>query len=296
MHNYYPDKSEDGTVVGVSCVVRDITELRQAEESLRESEALLRQAARTANLGHWSFDNTSGEYLSVSEEYAHIFGYTADEFLKCYRNLDQDMELVHPEDRAKVAEAYEKCDGLNIEYRIVRADGSVRTVHEIEKRSPDVPDRYHGTLQDMTERRSADEALLESEGLLRQAAHIAGLGHWRVDEVAGEFLSVSEEYARIFGYNSEEFMRRYRLVEQVMSVVHSEDRDRVMKEFQEIRSGQIEYRIIHADGSVRTVREEFQHILDESGRARESFGTMQDITELPQADRGLRRSRHEQTH
>jgi len=154
MHNYYPDTSKDGTVMGVSCVVRDITEMRQAEETLRESEALFKQAARTASLGHWSFDNTSGEYLSISEEYARIFGYTVDEFLKRYRNLEQDMELVHPEDRAKVAEAYEKGIGQNIKYRIVRADGSVRTVLELQRRAPDTLDghaRYDGTLQDITE-------------------------------------------------------------------------------------------------------------------------------------------------
>ena len=156
LHNYYPDKSKDGTVVGVSCVVQDITEHWQAEEARCESDALFKQVARTASLGHWSFDNTAGKYLSISEEYANIFGYTVDEFLQHFRNLKQDMELVHPEDRARVAEAYEKCDGLNIEYRIVRADGSVRTVLEIVSRAPYAPDRHvrtDGTLQDITELR-----------------------------------------------------------------------------------------------------------------------------------------------
>ncbi len=159
MHNYYPDKSQDGTIMGVSCVVQDITELRQAEEALRESEALLKQAARTASLGHWSFDDTSGEYLSISEEYARIFGYTVDEFLKSYSTIEQDMELVHPEDRVKVAEAYAMNNETNIEYRIVRADGSIRMVHELERRTPDAPDRhlrYCGTLQDITELRQVE--------------------------------------------------------------------------------------------------------------------------------------------
>ena len=159
MHNYYPDKSQDGTIMGVSCVVQDITELRQAEEALRESEALLKQAARTASLGHWSFDDTSGEYLSISEEYARIFGYTVDEFLKSYSTIEQDMELVHPEDRAKVAEAYAMNNETNIEYRIVRADGSIRMVHELERRAPGAPDkhlRYYGTLQDITELRQVE--------------------------------------------------------------------------------------------------------------------------------------------
>ncbi len=159
LHNYYPDKRKDGAVAGVSCVVQDITELRQAEEALRESEALLKQAARTASLGHWRFDDTSGEYLSISEEYARIFGYTVDEFLKRYRNLAEDMELVHPEDRARVAEAYEKCIGQDIEYRIVCADGSVRTVLELQRRVADTLDghaRYEGTLQDITELRQVE--------------------------------------------------------------------------------------------------------------------------------------------
>ena len=136
--------------------------LRQAEKAMRQSEALFKQAARTASLGHWSFDDTSGEYLSISEEYARIFGYTADEFLQRYSTIGQDMELVHPEDRTKVAEAYAKCNGVNIEYRIVRADGSVRTVLEIERRVPDAPDshaRYNGTLQDITELRQVEREL-----------------------------------------------------------------------------------------------------------------------------------------
>ena len=135
---------------------------RQSEDALRESEAMFKQAARTARLGHWSVDETSGEYLNISEEYARIFGYTVDEFLKRFRNLEQDMQLAHPEDRAKVAEAYAKGGDLKLEYRIVRADGSVRTVLEIQRRALDTPDRharYDGTLQDVTELRQVEREL-----------------------------------------------------------------------------------------------------------------------------------------
>ena len=61
-----------------------------------------------------------------------------------------------------VAEAYENCNGQNIEYRIVRADGSVRTVLEIERQLPDALDsraRYDGTLQDITELRQVEREL-----------------------------------------------------------------------------------------------------------------------------------------
>ena len=155
MHNYYPDTSKDDMVVGVSCVVQDITEPRQAEEALRESEAMLKQAVQIAVLGHWRADEVGREFLSVSEEFARILGYTADEFMKLYPSLDQEMEPVHPEDRAKVTEAYEKGGEQTIEYRIVRPDGSVRLVREIFRDILDEsgrPWQSIGTLQDITER------------------------------------------------------------------------------------------------------------------------------------------------
>lgn len=134
----------------------------RAEQALLESETLFKQAAQIARLGHWSFDHTCGEYLSISEEYARIFGYTVDEFLKRFRILEQDMQLAHPEDRAMIAEAYAKGGDLKLEYRIVRADGRVRTVLEIQRRALDTPDRharYGGTLQDVTELRQVEREL-----------------------------------------------------------------------------------------------------------------------------------------
>ena len=85
-------------------------------------------------------------------------GYTVDEFMKLYPSLDQEMEQVHPDDRAKVAEAYEKNDEQTIEYRIVRPDGSVRIVREIFRDILDEsgrPWQSFGTLQDITELRQA---------------------------------------------------------------------------------------------------------------------------------------------
>ena len=56
-------------------------------------------AATTAKLGHWHFDEISDRYLNISDQYANIFGCSADEFLNRYRDLENDMELVHPGDR-----------------------------------------------------------------------------------------------------------------------------------------------------------------------------------------------------
>ena len=129
--------------------------------------------------------SSAAEYLSVSEEYARIFGYTVDEFLNRYRFLEQDLQLTHPEDRARVAAAYAKGGDVNIEYRIVRADGSVRTVMEMERREPDVPGRHtgtHGILQDITERRQVERELRTAKEAAEAAnraksAFLANMNH-----------------------------------------------------------------------------------------------------------------------
>lgn len=132
------------------------------------------------------------------------------------------------------------------------------------------------------------EKLDRSESLLEQAVRIAGLGHWTVDEVSREFLHVSNEYAGIFGLTSAEFMHGYRALDRVIELVHPEDRERVAKTFRGRQSGQVEYRILREDGSVRFVQDNFTKISDESGVFKQSFGTLQDITNTKKAEIELR--------
>ena len=136
--------------------------LQQSHDREKKASEQLRIAAQTAKLGYWSFDYTDAKYLNVSDEFAEIFGYTADVFINRFSTLDRDMELIHPEDRVMVAEVYESGEKFTVEYRIVRADGSVRTVLETVRNVPDTPDghlRYDGTLQDITELRQVEVEL-----------------------------------------------------------------------------------------------------------------------------------------
>ena len=288
-----PEFDKSGRYLGHFGTTQDITKLRQAEETLRRSEALHKQAVQIAGLGHWQTDDDAQEYLSVSREYARIFGFTIEEFMRRYRSLERMMSLIQPEDRDRVIKEFQEKRSGRAEYRIVRRDGSVRIVQDTFHHIWDetgASSRSFGSLQDITELRRREEALRDSEFLLNQAAQIAGLGHWKADEGAQEFLSVSEECARIFGCTSAEFMRRYQSFEQYYEAVHVEDRDRVTKEHQANRSGRVEYRIVRADGSVRIVQDTFTNIPGETGGPRRFFGTLQDITELRRTEETLRES------
>ncbi|MDH3467906.1 MAG: PAS domain-containing protein [Gammaproteobacteria bacterium] len=302
-----PEFDDSGEYIGHFGTTQDISDQKRAEVALRaardaleakvkertadlrEREFQFKQAAQIARFGHWHFDEIANEYLSISEEFARIFGYTVEEFLERYPTLERGMELVHPEDQAKVLEAYSMPGSVEVDYRIIHADGTIRYVHEHTRGTYTAGNLIEstGTLQDITELKKAQDELRVSETQLKQAAQTAKLGHWHFDEIANEYLSISEEFARIFGYTVEEFLERYPTLERDMELVHPEDEAKVRRAYEE-RRAEVDYRIVHADGKVRYVHELSEFNFDETGKVTDSVGTLQDITELKEAQQELR--------
>ena len=127
---------------------------------------------------------------------------------------------------------------------------------------------------------------------LEDAVRISRLGHAKWDEIKLEYTSVSPEYAGIFGYSVEEFLARYRKLEHDMELVHPEDRELVEADNQltkdTLKPSTLEYRILRRDGSVRHVREIVIEVEDEEGKLVESLTTLQDISDIKQAELDLR--------
>ena len=150
---------------------------------LEDIDRVLANATQLAQLGHCIFDQVRKEYLSVSEEYAKIFGYSVEEFLATFRGQTEDFQLVFPEDLPRVRLAYESPErlaGIDIEYRILRRDGAVRTVREISQHVLDesgAPLRSLNTLQYITQYKRVESELRQSEIMWKQAERTANLGH-----------------------------------------------------------------------------------------------------------------------
>jgi PAS domain S-box-containing protein/putative nucleotidyltransferase with HDIG domain len=150
-------------------VVRDITERKQVENTLKLTQNRHDEAQRIAHLGHWSLDLTTNE-PTCSEENYRIFMVEID----AARPFKNFLKAMHPEDRKFVKRSF--IDALrnktpfDIEHRLLMKDGSIKWVHErgkTEYAADGRPLRSIGTTLDITERKKAEEALLDSEEQIR---------------------------------------------------------------------------------------------------------------------------------
>ncbi len=157
---------------------QEITELKGIEEKLKQSEELLKQTQEISHVGSWSLNLESNE-LIWSDEVYEIFGIKPQDFKASYEAF---LEAVHPDDKAMVGQTYTNAvknkKPYEVVHRVLRPNGEVRTVHE---KSMEISDKTGktvlsiGMVQDITERKKAEEALKnaaeEKEMLLKEAHH-----------------------------------------------------------------------------------------------------------------------------
>lgn len=157
-----PLRDEQERIIAALGITRDITERKMVEELLRTSEAGLRAAQRLAHIGSWERDPRTQE-VRWSEETFRILGRDPE----CDTpSFDDFLGAVHPQDRnavtAALADALGKKQPYDTDFRVIRPDGAVRIVHaqaEVTFDAAGAPVRILGTIQDLTERRRAEELL-----------------------------------------------------------------------------------------------------------------------------------------
>jgi PAS domain S-box-containing protein len=177
------------SVNGVSIFTTEITDRKQAEAALRESEERFRQMAETINDVFWLWNPQENQHLYVSPAYERIWGRSRESL---YQDNRLWIETIHFEDRAKVKAAGMQClqNGFfEQEYRVVRPDRSICWIRDrgfVIRDDNGQPYRIAGVAQDITDRKQVEqerESLLAREKAAREEAETA-------NQVKDEFLAV----------------------------------------------------------------------------------------------------------
>lgn len=185
---------------------RDISAQKAAEAAMRESEKRLRLAAHAARFGTYDWDLASGQLFWSPESHA-MHGLPCGASIICERAFD----LIHPDDRSRVAAAVERAldpDGMgfwSIDYRIVRPDGQIRWINAQShvvfegERDDRKAIRVIGTLQDITDPKAAQQALLTERMRFKTVVEHVPVGLLLVEVPSGRTLVGNRQAERITG-------------------------------------------------------------------------------------------------
>ncbi|WP_165919103.1 MASE3 domain-containing protein [Sulfuritortus calidifontis] len=291
----------------------DISERKRFEAALRQSEASLKEAQRSAALGSWEIDYGSGE-LHGSDEFYRIFGVAPYQALLTSREAVKPY--IHPEDYARVKESFEASlrehSGFDMDFRLNLPGGQIKHVHgrASHRYAPDgAPLASHGTLQDITARK-----MVEME-LDRHRRHLEVMVAQRTAELAareeqyrlvadftydmetwigedGRYRYVSPACLHLTGHEADEFMADPGLMARL---AHPDDRAVVNRLFdrcyRERQINRLEFRLIRSDGRVVWVEHVGQPVYGRDGSYRGYRSSTRDITLRKQAEQQLTEAR-----
>jgi PAS domain S-box-containing protein len=272
--------------------IRDITERKQAEEALKAAEERFRTLIEYSS-DEISILSIDGDLIYESPTVSPTLGYRHGEFQG--RSI---LQLVHPDDLERVQNQFaalvqDPNKQARDQFRLRHRDGSWRWVEAVgtnllaEPSVGGIVINYH----DITERKQAEEKLIQSENRYRMATHATEDVIWEWDPHTNE-VEWSENAAQVFGYEPGEIERDEAWWDER---IHPEDRPRVNTGLEQARMNgdsiwTDEYRFRVKDGSyVHLVDRAFIE-RDAEGNILRMVGAIADITSRKRAEEALRES------
>lgn len=278
---------EDPSVQGIVSSTRDITQQKQVELALRESEARFREIAEAVPVTFFLQSADFSRALYKSPRCEQIFGYTPEEL---YRQPDLWKERIHPEDLPRVMETLSLATQgkMSVTYRIFHPDGRLRwlrtSCYPVLNEQQEVV-HIAGITEDITEQKEAELALQESEARLRAILDGIPFSIFLKD-LEGRYLHVNKTYLQQRGCKAEELFGKLDS-ELFASEEALEFRDQDQKVLQSPHPVSYE-RTFFRDGKRLTQWVTKFALRDQQGDPYAVCGVVVDITPLKEAQEVLR--------
>ncbi len=279
--------------------------LAAMEDAAKLKQELLQTLSAAISIGYWEWDETTKRSAYFSKEMADILGISLDSLYEKYQCEKDFFPFVHPDDlehyinnlSAVLNPEHPRGRAHIFEYRIVRPNGEVRYVRELEygtRIEDGVITRSFGAVQDITELKEHQQNLEKRNVLVQQFELIPEIGHyvWNLD--MEKYIYVSPGLASIYGLSTDEFMQRVNSLKDDIALLHEDDQERMAKIYdgrEMDKDADAEFRIQRPDGEIRWVREKSVTVWDSTNKTNQAIGVLQDITEQKIAEQYLLESR-----
>jgi PAS domain S-box-containing protein len=268
------------------------TRVLERTAALAESEQRFRQIAENIREVFWLTTIDLSKVLYVSPAYEAVWGRSCESVHQDPRSF---IAAIHPEDRARAVEALEqkRVHGFEVEYRVVRPDGSIRWIRD---RGFPIKDetahayRIAGIAEDITERKLAAEAVKQAEDRTRLTIDTIPAMVWSVrpDGIV-DFLN--QPWVDYAGLSLEEY------VKDPTGPIHPDDIPGLMEKWRaNMAAGEPyehEMRLRRADGVYRWFLVRTAPLRDKQGSIVKWFGSSFDIEDRKEAEEALQRSARE---
>lgn len=278
-----------------SYIVEDISDRKRVEESLRKSEGRLRLAMEAAKLGTWEYDLVSGEIFE-SDRLQEIYGL---ELNQMHETLEHWSARIHPDDRDRVSEEFNRALQGDIEYntefRYQRPDGTMRWLNSmgifIRDRTGQALHVY-GVAGDISDRKQAEAEIKSQQEFLRQVIDVVPSSIF-VKDTEGRLLMANKISAQMHVTETEEMFDKPQ--DEFNPNFYSDPVDEYITTNQEVmRTRQpqtLTQKILNAQGECRWYKTVISPFIDSENRVMGIIGSATDITELKETEAQLRQAK-----
>ncbi len=284
LHAAGSNQLDNPLIAGIVVNSRDITERKQIEEKLRQSEERFRKVFYTSPDAINMTRLSDGMSISVNEGFTRMLGYAENEVIG-RTTLDLNL-FVNPEDRKKLVDGMQKNGEVkNFEFAFRRKNGTIgKGVMSASALEIDGVQYLIGVTRNVTERKQTEEKLRQSEERFRRIFEDSPLGIIIVTPNM-KIFQANKSFCEMLRYSEEELVGR-----SMQELTHPDDREKSAKESERVFAGQIpavrfETRYIKKNQKSLWVQLHATTICDQDGKALYALGMIEDISRRKVAER-----------